>query len=1195
MESGTSLASDEVMAQSLPAPSHHRHFRYSTPETSAPPHFILAAAPNGYNHRPRSNNHRASSRASRNMSDSPPPPPTLPSSTQLQTAIPDPGPLLSGQDHDRMETDDGGDDSDGPESEEDEMMDTTSQDNDSSHDIPPHEGGDLQVNPSQNIVEPHVGNSTGELVDRRPEPVHDTKGDNTAVEASQPAGATDLESMEDRIAIMRATTDLDTVEGRRARIRDAERELAAMSREDDPEGAREENDEGEAVAEDAEVDDESDDSTDEDELPYWVNLKEDTSRPDKQEWKEMRERENALPLFHGLLHGLWEDQTYEPLDDPEYVPCETGRIHWMVKGVHGTPEKPNREKFMRSPSVRIGEYYWNIKFYPHGNDGTEQLSIYIECSPTPREGVENEKEEIVASVSNGDREPKDSQPWGTAAQIGCVLYNPQEPQVLVYQKGCHQYYNDNADWGWTRFHGPWDEIHKRKRFQRQALLRNDTLAFTAYIRIVEDHTKSLWWHPPKNKPEWDSRAMIGISPLACPGRQTSALVAAVSSWMHLAPFERLIREFSIPHPVFAPRRRMRPAFKEFRLLYDQASCPRPADEGQLDLERLGFVLEFYLAMTKTEDVVSIWESLRRALNYEASCLDSVAEGNGLKYDRFNDILLLKQPDLHNSADAKPEYRFWTEQDGGCPFWYSEPHSVQEALDKGAQESAFRIWRSFDGQDQDPSLDPLVLQIELHRQDYDHKERAWKKLTHRIAINETIIFNSMRYTLYGMIVHTGDLESKEFYSVIRPEGPGTRWVRFAGQNHEKRVSILTSKQAIDSHEGSNDDPVGNEAIAQIIMYVRADQLYRALCTPFKEKPRETSSTRGPIGSSATMDDKTFKKLPVFIFNSEAFLQHSGRGIGDPWVLQKQDNFAQQIWFPGSMSLAKLRDSIASSTSQKIPTTCEVRLYPVNASISDIVLSSDGSRHGLTFPILLSHEAHLEQTMDEIGEKCQGCRFWMVIAKKAPTLTPEITQPERISEEERERQERIDELQEIVESFRADNAEAARPQADTELTGDGNAPQESGPQPHESERHRNRRAQQLLRQLQQTQEQARQEAAQEAEERQLLLERDIQALRETYFLVKVFDVETQTLRGVGSAVVRSESNVHRETRKILNAPGTEVWDFYHERGRLVQQRDRVGACETFQSRMGGADGTIIVAQCRWLMTQYVLLPHSSPLQI
>ncbi len=241
--------------------------------------------------------------------------------------------------------------------------------------------------------------------------------------------------------------------------------------------------------EDDEDGSDSDESMDEPDHPYWAHFKPDTSVPDESELSAIEEAEE----LDATDHAHWEKTTFEPLDDPEYVPSDVGRISWTLEGHHGTPEKPNREEVMRSPSVLIGGLYWNVKYYPRGNDGTDYMSVYIECSPKPYEEILKEQkkeeppldnkieekipvEEIATDGSPENGEPANNAeiveettsseqvngaehshtpevdmdasivlpsegvlveeveaiveepPWSVAAQVACVIYNPEEPR-----------------------------------------------------------------------------------------------------------------------------------------------------------------------------------------------------------------------------------------------------------------------------------------------------------------------------------------------------------------------------------------------------------------------------------------------------------------------------------------------------------------------------------------------------------------------------------------------------------------------------------------------------------------------------------------------------------------------------------------------------------------------------------------------
>lgn len=394
----------------------------------------------------------------------------------------------SGQDHDRMETD-----------EESERYESEGDDDD---DVEPEEGQEPTQAASGIDVAPHSEDVVMDATqDHPPPPTEGTPG-NAVDQASQTSptevhhfsvsatvsGLPSLTSIQltvnDAIldsGILRQELD----EARRLEPQsEASRGIVRVLDRQDPtrqQARREER------GEDDDEGSDSDESMDDTDHPYWAHFKPDTSVPDESELSAIDEVEERS----GTDHEHWEKTTFEALDDPEYVPSEVGRISWTVEGNHGTPEKPNREEIMRSPSVLIGGLYWNVKYYPRGNDGTDYMSVYIECSPKPYEENIKEKESSadskieekipveefvlpdtqssgivesgadasnsVAAVVPGEVHgtdtseppevdmdmslvlpPKDNEddaeevaneaPWAVAAQVACVVYNPTEPR-----------------------------------------------------------------------------------------------------------------------------------------------------------------------------------------------------------------------------------------------------------------------------------------------------------------------------------------------------------------------------------------------------------------------------------------------------------------------------------------------------------------------------------------------------------------------------------------------------------------------------------------------------------------------------------------------------------------------------------------------------------------------------------------------
>lgn len=376
------------------------------------------------------------------------------------------------------------------------------------------------------------------------------------------------------------------------------------------------------------------------------------------------------------------------LDDPEYVPSAAGRISWTLKGFHGTPSNPNRDTVMRSPSVLIDGYYWNIKVYPRGNEGTPLMSVYIECSTSPDEDVagDDEGSAQAATMRNNGDESMSSTPdnentsssnstnasgsadsptkhgdsneapealltsetvqptkkWEVPAQILCVVYNPEETRVLAHDRSDHRFLEESPDWGWRRFHGPWNKLHIRERYQRQALLRNDTLCFTAYIRTIKDDTGTLFWHAPTGQPQWDHYERLGLNRLLAGSAGSSAAVSALSTWLHLYPLSASINDME---KGIEDNYRGSSMFDELEHWRGELMSSSKDVNHETSFESAVEMVDWYDTGDCEADVVAFWETLRRILSFEVSNVKTMAEAR----DFFKDILLLKQPDAGKRA------------------------------------------------------------------------------------------------------------------------------------------------------------------------------------------------------------------------------------------------------------------------------------------------------------------------------------------------------------------------------------------------------------------------------------------------------------------------------------------------------------------------------------------------------------------
>lgn len=890
---------------------------------------------------------------------------------------------------------------------------------------------------------------------------------------------------------------------------------------------------------------------------------------------------------------------------------------------------------MRSPSVLIGDHYWNIKYYPRGNDGTEQLSVYIECSTAPYEdkkgteattttttspaakssdrhdplaspvetGNPSGNETAVATDSPGaapggrpsdhswgayqptpplpaTEEPLAAARWEVAAQVSCVIHNPAEPRVHVCQKSSHRYYNDNPDWGWTRFHGPWEEIHKRQRFQRQALLRNDTLVFTAYIRTIKDDTGALWWHPPKEKPEWNSVARVGLKRLVCGHFQSSALIAAVSSWLYLTPIIDVVfsRTLDLPRQ---PGNRLPPLLDAFQQLVSDTLGPISSDLPEASLGSIASMLEWYgenIYYAKM-DVVATWETLRRILNLEAGELANAADGR----DFFPDVLTLKQSDVR-----KFEHPF--SGNPGFPISAGvEPRSVFETVKLAFQtvSDAPSEGQNLPTYQKAMSEYPAVLQIELHRQKYSSDVRRWKKLTHRIQIDETLTIDlpfserTLEYTLYGMIIHSGDLESNEYYSVVRPGGPGSPWVKYASDRDRKGVIRLTSKQAITNHEGKGENSEGTAAVAYVVLYVRTDSLSKTLSRelePVQSSPdvdEKTSSIPAEAPESRTEQQEVERKVPVRIYQSDIFQGYTGRGILDPRVLLRSPSL--KLDFAASATLFQLEKFLVEENANAGKQE-SIRLW---------VLETDTQASVRGLPRLTSPAG--DRPLDEVARTYGGCHFWLHVipsdeveemrqwygaSREESQAVPTPEQPTAGEEPPSSDQSRPEEAMQEQETPSVQNAENS-----TMLTGangdDSDLARPTGTANDEDT------IMDEAQDLGNSEEPVPPVSTEPSLSWVVGTERVPKLhVERIYFFLKAFDCQTQTLCGVGGFFAKQDEKIGDVARRLLSLGPEDLIDIFCEKSLLIKEKHRVKASHTFGTTESSflLDGSILIVQRR-----------------
>lgn len=765
-------------------------------------------------------------------------------------------------------------------------------------------------------------------------------------------------------------------------------------------------------------------SSDDDEAGApWHELPEDTSVPDERELKEIE----AETEYSALDHEHWEEKTFTKLEDPEYAPGVSGRIEWTIDAYNGTKDSPNKELVMKSHNVKIGGHEWQIKFYPRGNS-TDSLSIYVECasfngsdkttpsaeqpqySLNPIDKSPNkaalpsqstaESEDLPIPLFPGHSAARSN---GISAQVSVLLYNPSEPRVHCFRTCTHRFCANQPDWGFTRFHGPYNEIHQRHRGQRQALLQNDKLAFTAYIRLVDDTTGCLWEHSSTANP-WNSFALTGVQGLSLSHRPRLGtmidgnFVSAISSWMMLMPFRELLYKavVIVPDPVTMPREKPKPLLKALmKVLYCLRTPDLTSKSGSnVGLEDVTDALSWYGIDTKmdTYDVVQVQEVLRTKLEYE------------LEDTMFKGVLDRLFGPMKDHSTAKPTYRVSAKNFG----------SIRDALAdaEGIVDTQSNL--------------PHALQIEIERQELQKSAAVtghspWKKLNNKVVLDDHVAINGIPYTLYSFVIHEDSLQSGKYYSVIRPLGPNGKWYNFLDGKEQNKVQCLTKRQAIAASQGYSDkDTVPpDQKVAYLVTYLRDDIAEKAL--DVKNEPvwnvpawleseakfdRDVAAENDmaidqnePNGKpdedekivDAEGDDES-TLIECQIIDSRLFQQHYGPGTVDMFAngFGSEAPFVHDVLFPSTANAYSVKEKLMEVVGAEDPRQCKI--WVLDAHGGTELRPNMHSTGSFDLPAFGKSDQH-RWTIGELAARTEERRFWVhVIDKKDLPPMPAIEEPQ-----------------------------------------------------------------------------------------------------------------------------------------------------------------------------------------------------------
>jgi hypothetical protein len=693
-------------------------------------------------------------------------------------------------------------------------------------------------------------------------------------------------------------------------------------------------------------------------VPEWVTYPEDKTEITEEELKNIEGTDvdtSALDVQH------FEQKIYVGVDDPEQRPVKKMRLSWTIKGVRGTTERPNYARVMNSPAACVDGFYWYIKFFPRGNNASH-LSTYIKCTPVPPKpdsdvpentfkvfhgppdanlgdvepvielsipataakkeestpadsteevGADSKKpaEEVATDTSTasavesagttGTHEQVEVD-WRISAEIGTVIYNPTEPRTNSMSRSEHQFNKHNDDWGWTNFHGPWNTIHVREKDQRKPLLQNDTLTIDAYIQIYEDPTQSLWWHPAEeSEKRWDAKSLTGYFPFGTPKLYHSPGVAGLSSLLLLKPFRDILQSIDTGRWRKDAKVKPQPLISQLQIVLFLMRQMKKEVEF-VDLNPILETLDSYGETFST--VRKFWEILRRSIELEL-------EDNKDAVDKFADIF---------DGTEVPE---------------ASSVTLTEALKipvEGVEDVQQGIERSLASLEGNRTF-PKFLPVELDRDKFDKSTREWKLLHNRVKLNNTIDLSRFatekvpsNYTLYGFAIHVGERISSKAYTVLRPNGPGTKWLAFEDGEGNKIYSYTNKR--VQDFEGLEGEALSSfrstRQTAYLAMYIRTDCLEDFLPGPLEpyEEPdfdwiRAHLVSHGPVFNGETKptrseaDNGAHKTMAVEVYDAAKI--KGRRGLLDMYNLRQPSGHLQNFTLPATTTYAQLRCMIAES--------------------------------------------------------------------------------------------------------------------------------------------------------------------------------------------------------------------------------------------------------------------------------------------
>ncbi|EER27674.1 Ubiquitin carboxyl-terminal hydrolase family protein [Coccidioides posadasii C735 delta SOWgp] len=631
------------------------------------------------------------------------------------------------------------------------------------------------------------------------------------------------------------------------------------------------------------------------------------------------------------------------------------------------------ERKEHGPIFECGGSPWRVLFFPFGNQVTEYASFYLEhgYEEAPPEG------------------------WSRCVQFALVLWSKNNPSIYVSHVATHRFNASDGDWGFTRFcelrklfHGPFDE-------NGSPLIENEEACLTVYMRVVKDPTGVLW-HSFK---DYDSKKETGMV-----GLKNQGATCYLNSLLQSLYFTNSFRKAVYQIPTEEDSKISNSAWTLQRLFYSLQTSDNPVSTQELTssfgweskqifeqqdvqelcrklMERLeekmkGTPVEkalHDLFVGKTKTYISCIN-----VDYESSRIEDFwdiqlnVRGNKTLDDSFKDYIQVETLEGENKYDA------------------GDPYGLQDAK-KGV------IFESF----------PPVLHLHLKRFEYDIHRDAMMKINDRHEFPEEfdaspyLSENADRsepwvYQLYGVLVHTGELNAGHYYAFLRPTKDGY-FYRF----DDDRVVRATMKQTLEENFGGDwiTLPNGNAGMRQahfargystkrsmnayMLVYLRKSRVDDILVEVMKNDvpchiEKKIAEERAELARRKKEREEQHLYMNVSLISDESFKHHHSFDLTSP-DLDPNDPAAPKAY--RILRATKVGEFAKQVAEEREVAPEQVRLW---------VMVNRQNKTTRPDQHLRDMEMSMEQAFNEFGTKNNPFRLWLEIGE--PGVDGKVSWPD-----------------------------------------------------------------------------------------------------------------------------------------------------------------------------------------------------------